>query len=56
MNSMIWVLLAFKLFFIFWLIYYLLERRKRRAPQQSLAVTEQGIYLTTEMSGFVCPI
>ncbi|XP_023303457.2 uncharacterized protein LOC111685420 [Lucilia cuprina] len=43
MNPTLWVLVAIKIFIIFWLIYYIFERRKRKASVDSLVVTEQGM-------------
>ncbi|XP_037826186.1 uncharacterized protein LOC119614150 [Lucilia sericata] len=42
MNPTLWVLVAIKIFVIFWLIYYIFERRKRKASVDNLVVAEQG--------------
>ncbi|XP_065368344.1 uncharacterized protein LOC135960872 [Calliphora vicina] len=43
MSPTLWVLVAIKIFIIFWLIYYIFERRKRKGSDNNLVVIEQGM-------------
>ncbi|TMW42133.1 hypothetical protein DOY81_012785 [Sarcophaga bullata] len=49
MNPTLWVLVAIKIFIVFWLVYYIFERRKRKGSENSLVIIEQG--RVTEYAG-----
>lgn len=53
MNPTLWVLVAMKIFIIFWLIYYIFERRKRKASVNNLAVIEQGKWFVDCSKAFI---
>lgn len=43
MDPTLWVLVAIKIFIIFWLIYYIFERRKRKGSENNLVTIEEGM-------------